>query len=991
MYSVSAEFLSAMQSPAQKHKIEGTIGSVPFTSDNIVKNSFSITNQISDGNEIGIGKVYVGELTATFCNVSISDGEWKNKVITPAFYLYTENGWESVPLGIFVVSEATISASGVSVRAYDYMTKFDRYCTSYHGAGGGSGVEGSSSVVWGKTAYNVIMAICRRCGVEFDMSRAQVAALPNGSMNLELFEDNDITTYRDMLSWIAQTLACNATIDRGGRLVLVPFRSTSDYTFDSRHRHVGATFKDFETRITELWIDSKPMEMSYSYTVTPNNGLSYEMGQNPYLQIGTAQQRDDAMNAILSSLQNVKYTPFDVSLTGCPIFDLGDIITFTDGILSNSKKGCITAFTYTFNAAYSLSCGGKNPAEAKAKSASDKRMDGMNSSISSQKSTITVVRNADSVSIGDGNEVTVLEYPFEVTDSVNLTNVSTQIILQTEATETVVGDVYTIGDIVARAVLYLDNIEIGDIYPEFVIGEGTDTINFDYALKNLTVGPHTYKVALELNGGDGEVDAEDVHEFLWGNGITFEVYLKYIQVVSGKSAFRIGTDLDTSDWHVRGINNNGTIVPTISDWTTDPADGTRLDEAGEMDVEVMFENISTEYPIEVVYAPYDGCKVFNYDNYIELFDENGAWERVRYMNGATTLINDHEILSQAGSGGSVRYQGRDNMESSSTDESISGYIQGAKNGYVYSSVSGNERTFHRVIGNSMEGDISEEVIGSYTFEDNNLFAWLCPGAYTGTILPFVCNRGDGTYYGYVDTKAGVVVPDMFSVGITTFNNACCRLENGDVYIIVGDGVEKHMHAYVNGAHHHYDISSIDSLDVENFANFYYGLYHDASANCLVLYICKFGGQSDLYKYINTHCYKLLMDGHTVLSQVSLPSYLDVPVDPNASDIAYYEQATAFRVWMNGSNLNTYYPDTVDGIRLDTFHFFLWWDTTRRSGTYNGKPFLYVDFSGNDYAPLDRQYLIGSTYSAGVHNLAQRMVYIDNLYMQDSAGNVVKEW
>ena len=74
MYSVSADFLTAMMAPAQSHKVSGTIDNVTFGPANILAGSFSINNKICDSNEIGIGNVYIGELTATFRNVGIADG-----------------------------------------------------------------------------------------------------------------------------------------------------------------------------------------------------------------------------------------------------------------------------------------------------------------------------------------------------------------------------------------------------------------------------------------------------------------------------------------------------------------------------------------------------------------------------------------------------------------------------------------------------------------------------------------------------------------------------------------------------------------------------------------------------------------------------------------------------------------------------------------------------------------------------------------------------
>ena len=608
MYSVSAEFIAQMESPVQRHKVSGTIGAVTFGPENILSGSFSINAKLCSEQEIQIGQVYISELNATFRGVSVAAGAWQGKVITPVFSLKTENGWEDVPLGVFTVQEATISASGVTVKAYDNMTKFDKYCTSYHGSGGGPGVEGATSVVVGRTTYDLLQMICHKCGVDFGMTRMEVAALPNSGNGWDLFSDNDITTYRDMLSWMAQTLACNATINREGKLVLVPFKSASDYTFDDEHRHEGASFKDFTTRITEIWLDCKPMEKSYSYHVSPNNGLSYELGQNPYLQIGTAEDRDDAMNDILTALQAVNYTPFDVNLTGCPIFDLGDVLTFTGGITGGLKKGAVTSFTYTYNAAYKLSCGGKNPAEAKAKNASDKRLDEMNGSISSQKSTMTVIRNAVSVNIGEDTETEVLSYAFEVTDSVNLTNISTEIVMTSAASEVETGEIYAIGDIVTSVILYVDGIEIGDLYPEFIVDEGKDTINFDYALKNLTVGAHTYTVKLELDGGSCYIAANDVHEFLWGNGITFEVYMKAVEVTNPPLYTTFYTDetLHFEGIEVTGYYNNGVVKDITNDVQYDPPVGTDLSDysEGTYDIEVDYEEdgdiYSTSFPIEVL-------------------------------------------------------------------------------------------------------------------------------------------------------------------------------------------------------------------------------------------------------------------------------------------------------------------------------------------------------------------------------------------------------
>ena len=92
MYAVSDAYKAAMKQPVQRFRMRGTIGEHPFTDDNILAGSFSITNQCTGNEEIAIGQVYIGELNATFLNMPISRYGWKGLEIKPVFGLYGRNG-----------------------------------------------------------------------------------------------------------------------------------------------------------------------------------------------------------------------------------------------------------------------------------------------------------------------------------------------------------------------------------------------------------------------------------------------------------------------------------------------------------------------------------------------------------------------------------------------------------------------------------------------------------------------------------------------------------------------------------------------------------------------------------------------------------------------------------------------------------------------------------------------------------------------------------
>jgi len=985
MYSVSADFLTAMMAPAQSHKVSGTIDNVTFGPANILAGSFSINNKICDSAEIGIGNVYIGELTATFRNVGIADGAWQGKVITPIFSLLTDpdtDTWEDVPLGVFTVQEATISASGVTVKAYDNMTKFDKYCTPYHAAGGGGGSE-ASSMVLGRTAFPLLRLICQKCGVDFGMSWGDVAALPNGTMQLEMFSDNDITTFRDLLSWIAQTLCSNATINRYGELILVPFKSASDFTFDDEHRHQGASFKDFTTRITEVWLDCQPMEISFDYHVNPNNGLSYELGKNPFLQIGTDADRDTAMGNILTGLQNVNYTPFDVNLTGCPIFDLGDVLTFTDGILSSSKKGAVTSYTYTCNAAYKISCGGKNPAEATAKSATDKRIDGVSSSVSSEKGTMTVVRNADAVNISDGSLVEVLAYPFEVTDTKNITNVSTEIVMTATATETEAADIFTIGDIVARVVLFLDGIEIGDLYPQFIVDEGKDTINFDYALKNLSVGAHTYTVKLQMAGGASAIVANDVHEFLWGNGITFEVYVKSIQVVTPPTVTAYyKDDLFTTDGMVvRAVNNNGTTFTITGDVTTDPADGDSLSDydEGDYDAEVNYvtaegKELETDFEFSII--PYNLKNVMANSNKVsEGYSVNGVYSELGRRKargcppyGAEVKTNDTGFLPRTSNG--IAFAHPDGFEETSI--TTSKYC-GVTGGFAYLEESGGVTDVHVLLGDYEDGETSDTVVYSYASGSYDIGIDADNG-YTGE---YIVVQKSGSYdIDIFNLDGSVAWSGTGSLG--DYQLSACVLSDGTTYILLGSGKYGTTITFTivklsGGVGTAYTVTADGLTTWNDSINARTRIRYDEAHSCIVLVV-----MNEVYKYgddlivkLQTKIYSLDPSDLHQLGVVT-PSNLLLPVKVSNSI-----NGTA-RLYINCENVdrqsNYFGAKDGDGYYIVTF------------GRLASAP-LGVYFDANEEAAPAQCYF-GYTNHITPMTYNQQPLFIDNLYFNAGSGNII---
>lgn len=201
MYIGSADFITANSKPIQKHRITGSVDTIPFTSAHILTGSLTLTNQCSDTTDTKIGAVFIGKLTCTFLkNLSIVPSTWKGRKITVNFSLCIDEDadtWETFGLGEFFVSEANIVPDGVSITAYDAMSKFDVLLPSAFIASG--------------QAADILKAVCETCGVSLGMTDLQIAALPNGTRPLGLYTPNDCTTYRDILYWLSQALGgfCN--------------------------------------------------------------------------------------------------------------------------------------------------------------------------------------------------------------------------------------------------------------------------------------------------------------------------------------------------------------------------------------------------------------------------------------------------------------------------------------------------------------------------------------------------------------------------------------------------------------------------------------------------------------------------------------------------------------------------------------------------------------------------------------------------------------
>jgi hypothetical protein len=532
MYKVSDAYKTAMKQPVQQFSLSGTIStstigtSATFTDKNILKGSFSITNQCCDESSVLIGQVYVGELDATFLNVAIPRYAWKEAIITTSCGLKLADGtFEEVPLGVFTIDEAKWTSAGVVIKAYDNMAKFDKTYTAPQTVG---------------HIFDLATLVCTDCGVTFGMSQAECEVLPNGTLDISVYSENDIETYRDLISWLAQTCACNALIDRSGSLVFKCYTQAPVDTIGNDHRFTGGSFYDYETAYTGLSCVNKATGETKYYHVDPDTGLTYNLGSNPFLQYGLEDTKNALRANILTGLQAIKYVPFKVSLIGSPAYDLMDIFVFSDGLADASKLYCLTKYIFHYNGTYEMEGVGADPSLSSARSKTDKNISEIVSNVNATQLIYYSFVNAKKITVKQDTDVDLLSITFATNSD------EAQVSLWWEAKLDVAFDdsyVFTVTNsssdalsasnikIAATRVLasceatYLLNGNVQAYHPVETWDEaGKHTIHLGYYLGNIKSGQtYTFAVRIKLTNCTATTDIENVHALLSGTGLAGKI------------------------------------------------------------------------------------------------------------------------------------------------------------------------------------------------------------------------------------------------------------------------------------------------------------------------------------------------------------------------------------------------------------------------------------------------------------------------------------
>lgn len=399
MYSVSDAYKAKMLDQVQTHRLVGLLDDAySFTEADVIGVSYK--NQCSQKN-VALGSVNIGVLKLTFLVDLLDRGDYYGKkiLIYDGLKIDEESGedvYEDVPVGVFYIAEAVRTAAGIDITAYDVLSKTDKNLTIDQTSG---------------TLFYFCKYIESETGAHFGMSQEECEALPNGTEVISPYEDNDMTTFRDLMSALAQMVGGFAYADRNGNWKLKSFDNVSVISIPKARRMSGTEISDFDSYYDFVsYVDAKTKNVK---VVGEGDGLVMKLGNQPFLQYGTPEAIDRRVNNILNVVKGMVYTPFKASMLPAFIaLDLGDVIELEDDYAGDTSSGAVMLATWTYNKSYKVQCYGDNPNLRSAQSRTDKDISGIINQTVQNEVTYYNFANLEPLEFGSDYEVTIAQLYF---------------------------------------------------------------------------------------------------------------------------------------------------------------------------------------------------------------------------------------------------------------------------------------------------------------------------------------------------------------------------------------------------------------------------------------------------------------------------------------------------------------------------------------------------------------------------------------------------
>lgn len=339
MYAITEETKAALlngNSQRLKLTISGEESIIVVTEANIVSGSFNIDRHSTSSNGIVLGSASAADLQFTLANLN---GEFDNFKFEGA-EIYANvivddlNNSEAyvIPLGCFTIDNQPRKLSEIKITALDRMVLFDK------------------TVDWNNLTFpmsvgSLVTNICRICNVSLF---TQLSSLTNNDyLVLDKPQINGDITYRQLLIWACEIMACCSYFDENGQLRLQWYEETGE-TINENTRYSSDIYEN---------------DISISGIVFEKNKERYVSGSTEYAISITGNglindNVQEVIENIFNAVKETKYRPFQCSCFPLPYLYPLDAITFIDRA-GNEVKTLITHVNFTLNGATSLKAVGE--------------------------------------------------------------------------------------------------------------------------------------------------------------------------------------------------------------------------------------------------------------------------------------------------------------------------------------------------------------------------------------------------------------------------------------------------------------------------------------------------------------------------------------------------------------------------------------------------------------------------------------------------------
>ncbi len=359
MYNVSDAYKEALQKNVINDRIKGTVtltdgSEIELSDSNVVSGSLKIVHELCG--DYRIGTFNLGYMKIGFFDDNALLRDFSGARISLSYEIETEEGWESVPMGIYIADGASVrrKRSTITLAAYDYGILFD--------------CDISSNIrEMSDTAENLITAVCERCGVEFGGMEPN---LPNTAVLLSP-SSQQIQSCRDLIEWCAVLLCGYAVIDREGKLRIISARY---YTSAAEELQIVVDKKltSFERNNiyvtdTRAWIAaisaySGEKRKIYKSTITQNDEQAaravYTLEKNPLLAEKTEDECDSINKDWLTFVDSFKQRGITAEIYGDPALDAGDVLRCSEGDIDQRRSivGLVTRQEWRYRGYHSIIC-----------------------------------------------------------------------------------------------------------------------------------------------------------------------------------------------------------------------------------------------------------------------------------------------------------------------------------------------------------------------------------------------------------------------------------------------------------------------------------------------------------------------------------------------------------------------------------------------------------------------------------------------------------